>query len=159
MGSAACVSSGPIEVRTETNLAPRFLHDQLDPKPSKVQVRLTDTTLFTVRAVQDPNVGDTLTFRWFLDYKEFPFPLRGDVVVPPNLNATDPTTRTGATLPTLRLTRTELERTTNPTGPHYLELLVSDRGFVDSTNPEELNRAVPSGALVGQVAWTIEVIP
>lgn len=149
----ACVSG---EIRSgEDPRAPRIPINQVDPKPGLIVVSDPTTQLpmtFRVLQIEEPNLEDTLTARWFVDYYRNPA-IQRQSVLPPQPQSPQPTLRSGVEF---ILTLNMLEP--NPAAdPHLLEVLVSDRPFDDPGRVPDLNRTLSEGANADLVSWTVVV--
>lgn len=137
----------------EQNHAPRIVVDQAlveGMAVPRIHVQTScDSVRFRVGAVEDLDLDDTLTVRFFVDYDqgcERCRQVQHELVLP----ATDETRalRTTEFAYELRLPLDE--------GTHLVEAWVSD-GFADEADPP-LNRAVLEGRGVDSVTWVLEVV-
>jgi hypothetical protein len=107
---------------------------------------------FRVLQFEEPNLEDTLTVRWFVDYYRNPA-IQQQAVRPPERASPNPTLRSGSSF-TLTLSMLE----PNPSAsPHLVEVLVSDRPFDDPGQPTQLNRTFAADALGDLLSWTVQV--
>jgi hypothetical protein len=134
---------------------PRIPFNQVDPRPGLVVVSDPATQLpmiFRVLQFEEPNLQDTLTVRWFVDYHRNPA-IQQQAVRPPEPSSPNPTLRTGSSF-TLTLSMLEPSPATDP---HLVEVVVSDRPFDDPGQPTQLNRTFAPDALGDVVSWTVQV--
>lgn len=150
---AACITG---EIRTgEENRPPRIAFNQVDPKPGLVVVSDPATQLpltFRVLQFEEPNVRDTLTVRWFVDYYRNPA-IQQQVPRQPENPGASAGLRAGNQF---RLTLSMLEP--NPTAsPHLVEVVVCDRPFDDREDAPEPNRTCGPDAFAAVVSWTVQL--
>ncbi len=129
----ACVMPPPVEELPELqNSPPRILPNSLTPQSTsgfkRVSIRCPDVEFYA--SLTDPDVGDTLYWRVFLDYFADPYPLdtevrpispdpRGKQVSHPIFFTIDPSDE-----------RFDVHSRLGE--PHLVELLVADRPFYDN---------------------------
>lgn len=151
--AASCIT-GDIRVG-EDNFPPRIPYSQVDPKPGLVVVSDVTTQLpftFKVLALEEPNITDTLTVRWFVDYHRNPA-IQSQVTRQPEPLSTSPGLRTGSQF---ALTLSMLEP--NPSqDPHLVEVVVCDRAFDDRDDAPERNRTCSPPAIGALLSWTVQI--
>ncbi|MEE2960178.1 MAG: hypothetical protein VYA34_05490 [Myxococcota bacterium] len=132
----SCLLPPPFEAEDNyLNLPPRIEANSLDPHPAEGAVRIytvCGTMRFSARLV-DPNLGDTLYWRVFLNYDLEPTPLESQLLEFDTVASTE----SGLTIEfeidpqDFRFTLRNEEN-----NQHYVELLLSDRPFSDNTFPK-----------------------
>ena len=149
----SCIT-GDIRVG-EDNLPPRIPYSQVDPKAGLVVISDTTTQLpytFKVLQFEEPNLNDTLTVRWFVDYHRNPA-IQSQVTRQPEPLSTSPALRTGSQF---ALTLSMLQP--NPASdPHLVEVVVCDRAFDDRDDAPERNRTCSPPAIGALLSWTVQI--
>jgi hypothetical protein len=159
LASSGCLLPPPIEEGTEvTNRAPRIVLENLSPPPTAGR-KLMSTTCLEYRffaALQDPDPGDTIYWRVFIDYRDDPNPLSSSVVETEPPNETDPTARRAIAFTIDPLDDRFGSEATKFEEHHSVELLISDRPFyADERAP--LARAVEPKGLKASSVWPVEL--
>ncbi|MBI3074177.1 MAG: hypothetical protein HYY84_18880 [Deltaproteobacteria bacterium] len=152
----SCAVPAPIDgPADETAASPRIVWTTVDPPVGLVSINQSATsTEFRIIQVDDPNVADKLTIRFFVDYHR-DTTIQREFTLLADPGSTTPTIRTGVifSAPTALFG-------SNPTASaHLVEAIVSDRGFSDTGQTTNINRNVPSDARTDYIAWTVQVVP
>jgi hypothetical protein len=150
----SCVSG---QIRSgEDRRPPRIPFNFTDPKPGLVVVTDAAAQLpmtFRVLQFEEPNLEDTLTIRWFVDYHRNPA-IRHQAIRPPEPQSSNPMLRSESSF---ILTQSMLEP--NPAAePHLVEVVVSDRPFDDNPQAPLLNRTLVAGAEGDVLSWTVQIL-
>jgi hypothetical protein len=154
--SFACAIPAPIDgPPDETSTPPRIVWTTVDPPAGLVTISESATsTEFRILQVDDPNVNDKLTIRFFVDYhRDTTIQREFTLLVDPG--ATTPTIRTGV----IFSAATALFGSNPTASTHLVEAIVSDRGFSDTGQTTNVNRNVPADARTDYIAWAVEVVP
>ena len=161
LGVSGCLVQMPLEQEeTPENQAPRYQLERLTPSPERIisyDPELSDGAPldFFVGGLNDPNSGDALFWRVFLNYQGLYY---------------HPIHRSNRGAGLSALLRTEgirfqvdpcLDfRVFESEGPHRVELIVSDRPFIQESEEEgsitaRPNQALPSEAESFTIRWFI----
>lgn len=154
VGTQACLLPPPVSVEQSQNQRPFVLTEQVKPTQAAVELNLNcDVCKFTLQA-DDPDEGDAIYTRWFWDYDQSE--ANRSVVAQNTLNPT------GAAL------RLPDEYAFRPAGmfpseadngtTHTLDVLLSDRPYVQDATATPVNRATEVGAGVAVFRWTVRVV-
>ena len=153
---AGCLIPPPLEEEIEiTNQAPRIIVDSIVPHPATGPVLMNaNCSLYSFRAnITDPDAGDTLYWRVFLDYHRDTNRLDGPVyetgLDPNNLSSgqsiqfdVDPN-------------HEKFFYDTSTDGIHTVELLVSDSPFYREAFFPEGRSLISDEALVDSFVWPV----
>lgn len=146
------IDEDPVPIE-EQNLAPSIDPRKISPSFDTVPVIVAqpNTVTLLIEGLQDPNVEDEITLRLYADGKDDFIP-DTQQIIQPNENLTRPQVQiriSDALLDSFR------DENGNLSGRHRLELLISDRGFVDDAGPSA--RQVPSDGQMGYYAWELDL--
>ena len=138
------------ELSPVENRPPRILHEKLSPWPSDgpmIQSLTCERYLFSA-TVTDPDQGDRLYWRIFLDYYRDPRPEEAE--------GGEASLEAGTVTLEFYVNPNDSHFSSLLTEPHLVELLVADRPFFeDSRFPR--GRALPDDALTASAQWTIRL--
>lgn len=149
---AGCLLPPPVEEAEKVqNQPPRIEPDSLAPHPTDGPTELwteCENAYQFFATVTDPDVGDVIYWRRFIDYhQQRPATLTqvGSIqkttpggVIQFDIDAKDPLFDAGA-----------------PVETHIVELMISDRPFYEDTAHRPYGRAVEEGGLTDSFAWPI----
>ena len=151
LGVSGCLVQMPLEQEeTPENQAPRYQLERLTPSPERIisyDPELSDGAPldFFIGGLDDPNPGDALFWRVFLNYQ-------GLYYHP--IHRSNRGVGLSATLRTEGI-RFQVDpcldfRVFESEGPHRVELIVSDRPFIQESEEEGSITARPNQALPGE---------
>jgi len=130
----------------------------LGPVPLSLQCPSGAKPFYTfVAAVEDPDPGDTIYWRTFVDYfrnNNYTTLVSDPHTIPPVPGSPGPS------LISFPIYTNDVSFSPTPgttTDPHFVELLIADRPFDDAAAP--LDRVVKDGGSSDSVIWTIGFAP
>ena len=161
LGASGCLVQMPLEQEeTPDNQAPRYQLEQLIPSPERIisyDPELSDGAPldFFIGGLDDPNAGDALFWRVFLNYQGLYY------------HPIHRSNRGVGLSAALRMEGIRFQvdpcldfRVFESEGPHRVELIVSDRPFIQESEEEgsvaaRPNQALPSEAESFTIRWFI----
>ncbi len=148
--AGACILPPPVAVEDQPNQEPVINIAATSPAEARITLNLLCASCTFRLQVDDPDLGDTLYARWFLDYD-----LGGDgsgrlEECPQDFNP--PTTPGAARDPITCEFRVDRFPATDTGGAHALEAWISDRPF---NNNDPLGRSTPTAANVTVRQWMV----
>jgi hypothetical protein len=151
----ACVVPPDIEAPPdEVQVGPMLVQGTIDPQGPEVKVGPSCLQAFTIGEITDGNKGDTLYYRWYVDYDaEDPvhtiYVASGKIAPPADASAV----RHGPAY-TLDATSQYLgDRTAKSV--HTVEIIVADRPFEEDSTALPKFKVVSAGGVWTYYAWTV----
>lgn len=144
---AGCLYAAPMPERAERNYAPVVREVTPDPDLEEhLVVAPNEPLTFRVVSIEDPNVGDRLDARWFVDAAQSP---------QPKSQQRQPPTGAVERVPNWEYTiNTPCSITKASDRSFYTEVVISDREFEAA---EDLFRVVPEDAHTVHLGWRVRI--
>lgn len=151
--TAACVVPPDIEAPpAETPRGPVIVDGKVEPTGiDKVNIGSTCRQDFTAGEIEDENTGDTIYYRWFVDYDYWGIYKSSGKIAPTTDGSV---TRKGPSY-TLDATSSLVlnDRTAGPS--HIVELIVADRPFDEDSTIKPAFMVVTAGGRQDHYSWTV----
>jgi hypothetical protein len=150
----ACVIPADIEPPPpEPNYGPIIMLDTVSPAGPLVSVDSSCRVTFNVGSITEPNSGDTLYYRWYVDYDIYGYFKQGGSLAPPSDGSL---TRKGPMfILDASSSLTFIDRSRG--SAHTLELIVADRPFDDNPLAPPPYKVVTDGGLKDYFSWTVKL--
>ena len=151
----ACVVPPDIEAPPdEVQVGPSFVRGTIDPQGPEVNIGPSCLQVFTIGEITDGNAGDTLYYRWYVDYDAadpvHAIYVASGTIAPP---ADGSTVRHGPSY-TLDATSQYLgDRTASSV--HTVEIIVTDRPFEEDSTAVPKFKVVSTGGIWTEFSWTV----
>ncbi|MCC6810411.1 MAG: hypothetical protein IT381_23470 [Deltaproteobacteria bacterium] len=149
---AACILPPPVAVEEQINNEPFVVNETAKPQKAFVELNLNCETCTFSLQIEDPDITDTLFYRWFFDYDTLPASdgfCSNKVQPPANPNA-------DRTLVTCDVPLNSRFQDAKDDGSiHTLETWIADREFLPEGLPT--GRALPDDAHVAVKQWTVRI--
>lgn len=151
---AACVVPPDIEAPpAETSHGPVIVLDKVEPKGEQESVNIGSACRqdFTIGEIEDENTGDTIYYRWFVDYKFWGIYKASGKIAP---TADGSVIRKGPTY-TLDATSSLVLNDRTADSTHPVTLIVADRPFEEDSTIEPAFMVVTAGGKRDSYSWTV----
>lgn len=151
--SAACVVPPDIEAPpAETPRGPVIVLDKVEPK-GLVNIGSACRQDFTAGEIEDENTGDTIYYRWFVDYYFWGI-YKASGKLPA---AADGSEKRQGPAYTLDATSSLVLNDRTAGSVHTVELIVADRPFEEDSTIQPAFKVVTAGGYWAYYSWTVKL--